>query len=143
MNGTFLPVQERLFPAQEPVRRVRRRRIILAVGEAQIQNHAFQLVGGVEPVVSRFNLVRQPERHLGHAQVSIRFIVHGRPAQQRTFRPDAGRRAIGDKNHSRIKLIQQPLHLSPIRLFFAHVRQVGAQQPEDFLKMRQVVRFCA
>ena len=93
--------------------------------------------------MSRFNLVRQTERYPGHAQVSIRFIVHRRPAQQRTFRPGAGRRAIGDKNHARIKLVQQSLHRGPIQLFFAHVRQIGAKQPEDLLKMRQIVRFCA
>ena len=143
MSGTLVPVQERLFLRQESVRRVRCRRVILARGETQIEDQPFQFVPAAELFISRLDLVRQPRRHPGHAHVSIRFIVHRRPGQQCVFLSGGGRRAVGDQNRARIKLIQQPLDRGAVQVFFGHARQVGAQQAEDFLKMREVICLCA
>ena len=71
MNRAVRPIQNRLFPGQEPIDQARGRGIILAVGETQIQDHAFEPVGAVQPVERQFGLVRQAGCHANHADLVV------------------------------------------------------------------------
>ena len=111
----------------------------MAIGKAQVEHQTFQFIRRVQFFVIRLELFGQAGRDARHPQVTIRLVIHRGLAHPRRPGGRCGRGIVRHQNHSRIELGQQPLHRRAVQILLAHIGQMGAEQAENFLEMRQIV----